>query len=121
MANRFFAIRVDARRVVVAEVDCLKAASLLDAGSQVFLGTAADLVRLALHLRKDLVTFTRSPANGAGSPDGASLGNPAASPAMSAPAGGRRLAESRVRAKPLDDRATVAADASYRLLWESAQ
>lgn len=65
MANNFYAIRVDAKRLVVAEVDCHRAAALLDGGSQVFLGTAADLVRLAQHLRKDLVTFARSspPAN----------------------------------------------------------
>lgn len=111
MANSFYAIRVESQRVVVAEVDCLKAASLLDSGAQVFLGTAADLVRLALHLRKDLVTFTRSPTTGAGSPAGASFGNRVASTAMSAPARERWLAESRVRAKPIDDRATVAGGA----------
>ncbi len=111
MANSFYAIRVESQRVVVAEVDCLTAASLLDAGKQVFLGTAADLVRLALHLRKDLVTFTRTPANGAGSPDGASFGNRVASTAMSALAREGWLAESRLRAKPIDDRATVVGSA----------
>ncbi len=89
MANSFYAIRVESQRVVVAEVDYLTAASLLDAGEQVFLGTAADLVRLALHLRKDLVTFTRSPATGAGRRTGVSFDNRVPPTMMSAPAGGR--------------------------------
>lgn len=99
MANSYFAIRVDAQRLVVAEVDYIKAAALLDAGSPVFLGTAADLVRLALRLRKDLVTFTCAPASGAGAQSVASFGKRVAPSSAPAPAGRRWLAESPARAK----------------------
>ncbi len=99
MPNSYFAMRIDAQRLVVAEVDYLKAAALLDAGLPVFLGTAADLVRLALHLRKDLVTFTCGPASGAGSQAVASFGKRVAPNPVPAPAGRRWLAESPARAK----------------------
>lgn len=111
MANSYFAIRIDAQRLVVAEVDYLKAAALLDAGTPVFLGTAADLVRLAMHLRKDLVTFTRSPASGAGSQSVASVGKRVASGSAPASAGKRWLAESPARTKYGRAGAAVAAGA----------
>jgi hypothetical protein len=56
----FYAIRVEERRLVAAEIDPPAAAVLLDAAHPLLLGTAEDLAKVAQRLRRPLVTIARS-------------------------------------------------------------
>jgi len=56
----YYALRVEERRVVAAEVDASVAAESLDAAQPLLLGTAEDLSRLAQRLGRPLVSIARS-------------------------------------------------------------
>ncbi|MDD4270786.1 MAG: hypothetical protein GXY25_05665 [Pirellulaceae bacterium] len=66
MPTQIFALRLEPCRLVAAEVTDEAAATLLDAGEQVLLGTFEELGNLALRLARPLVFIAR--ASAAGSP-----------------------------------------------------
>lgn len=56
----FFAIRIEERRVVAAEIEPSAAAALLDAAHPLLLGTGEDLAKVAQRFRRPLVTIARA-------------------------------------------------------------
>lgn len=67
MPTQIFALRLEPWRLVAAEVTDEAAATLLDAGEQVLLGTFEELGSLALRLARPLVFIARASASGAAS------------------------------------------------------
>jgi len=67
MPTQIFALRLEPWRLVAAEVTDEAAATLLDAGEQVLLGTFEELGSLALRLARPLVFIARASASGGAS------------------------------------------------------
>jgi hypothetical protein len=60
MSVHFFAVRIEPFLLVAAEIDDQAAATLLDSGQTVLLGTVAELHDLAARHRRALVTISRA-------------------------------------------------------------
>ena len=65
MSVHIFAVRIERLRLVAAEIHDRAAATLLDAGQPILLGTVEELNKLATRLQRPLLTISRAPTHSA--------------------------------------------------------
>ncbi len=64
MSTRLYALRMESRQLVAAEVSDSTAARLIDGGQTVFLGTQSELIALARRQRKSVTILARQTGPG---------------------------------------------------------